>query len=317
MNRVSEVKRQSPNTLFSHIKYEHFIAGISGGVCSTLVLHPLDLLKIRFAVDDGQLKTRPNYRSLGNAVSTIIRDEGIRGLYKGVTPNCWGAGASWGLFFLFYEPIKSYMAYSSDSKITLGPGSHMLAAALAGITTTFITNPIWVVKTRMCIQYQPSFSASSLPPSKHYNGMLDALTKIYRHEGIFGMYKGFVPGIFGVSHGALHFMAYEELKKMCNKFYHRPSDHKLTTVQYMLFSSLSKLFAASLTYPYQVLRVRLQDQHKEYVGVIEVVKRIWKFEGIKGYYKGIVPNLLRVTPATAITFVVYETMSDFLLKLTN
>lgn len=36
-------------TLFSHVKYEHMVAGVSGGVTSTLILHPLDLIKIRFA----------------------------------------------------------------------------------------------------------------------------------------------------------------------------------------------------------------------------------------------------------------------------
>jgi len=243
-------------------------------------------------------------------VSTILREEGIRGLYRGVTPNCVGAGASWGFYFLFYNAIKTYMVEDNPKK-SLGPGSHMLAAAEAGVITLFITNPIWVVKTRMCLQYSTS---SGLPPSKHYTGMLDALVKVYRHEGIPGMYKGLLPGIAGVSHGALQFMAYEEMKKKYIQYYELPVDDKLGTVQYLSFAALSKLFAASVTYPYQVVRARLQDQFKEYSGVLEVIKRTWRYEGLKGYYKGIVPNLLRVTPATAITFVVYENTSNFLLK---
>lgn len=49
------------------------------------------------------------------------------------------------------------------------------------------------------------------------------------------------------------------------------------TVQYLLFAALSKLFAASLTYPYQVIRARLQDQYSDYSGVIQVLKRTWRF----------------------------------------
>ncbi|CAL1262629.1 unnamed protein product [Larinioides sclopetarius] len=306
----AETKVQTPINLFAHIKFEHLLAGISGGVTSTLVLHPLDLLKIRFAVNDGQLLTRPHYHGLGNAVSTIIKEEGIQGLYRGVTPNCWGAGASWGFYFLFYNAIKTWMVERGNQK-ALGPGSHMLAAAEAGIITLFITNPIWVVKTRMCLQYS---TATDLPPSKHYTGMLDALVKVYRHEGIPGMYKGLVPGMFGVSHGALQFMAYEEMKKYYISYYQLPVDDKLGTFQYLSFAAMSKLFAASVTYPYQVIRARLQDQYKEYSGVLEVIRRTWRYEGIKGYYKGIVPNMLRVVPATAITFVVYEKTSHFLLN---
>ncbi|XP_035231559.1 LOW QUALITY PROTEIN: mitochondrial folate transporter/carrier-like [Stegodyphus dumicola] len=307
---VTQAKRNPPNHFFTHIKYEHLLAGISGGVTSTLVLHPLDLLKIRFAVNDGQLLTRPNYHGLGNAVSTIIKEEGIRGLYRGVTPNCWGAGASWGFYFLFYNAIKTWML-DGNTKKTLSAGSHMLAAAEAGVITLFITNPIWVVKTRMCLQYSTTVG---LPPSKHYTGMLDALVKVYRHEGIPGMYKGLVPGMFGVSHGALQFMAYEEMKKKYISYYQLPVDDKLGTNQYLSFAALSKLFAASVTYPYQVIRARLQDQYKEYSGVLEVIKKTWRYESLKGYYKGLVPNLLKVTPATAVTFVVYENVAKVLLK---
>ena len=83
------------------VKYEHAWAGISGGVISTLVLHPLDLLKIRFAVDDGKaLSTRPQYNGLFHAVKSIFKEEGFRGFYKGVTPNVSGAGAAWGFYFL-------------------------------------------------------------------------------------------------------------------------------------------------------------------------------------------------------------------------
>ena len=82
------------------IHYEHFLAGISGGVVSTLVLHPLDLLKIRFAVDDGHPLNRPRYSGLRHAFHSIVEQEGVRGFYKGVTPNIAGAGTAWGFYFL-------------------------------------------------------------------------------------------------------------------------------------------------------------------------------------------------------------------------
>ena len=82
------------------VRYEHLVAGVSGGVVSTLLLHPLDLLKIRFAVDNGQAKDRPKYLGLRHAFRTVFAQEGFRGLYKGVTPNLAGAASAWGLYFL-------------------------------------------------------------------------------------------------------------------------------------------------------------------------------------------------------------------------
>ncbi|CAJ1061942.1 mitochondrial folate transporter/carrier-like [Xyrichtys novacula] len=290
--------------VFSHVRIGNLVAGLSGGVVSTLVLHPLDLVKIRFAVSDG-LDVRPKYSGIFHCMRSVWQQEGLRGLYQGVTPNVWGAGASWGLYFLFYNAIKSYTKEGRQTE--LSATEHLVSAAQAGILTLTITNPIWVTKTRLVLQYNAD------PSSKQYRGMLDALIKIYRHEGLRGLYKGYVPGLFGTSHGALQFMAYEELKRDYNKYRKAPSEEKLNALEYITMAALSKLFAVATTYPYQVVRARLQDQHNKYNGVIDVIGRTWRNEGAIGFYKGIIPNLIRVTPACCITFVVYENVSRLLM----
>ncbi|TNN02935.1 hypothetical protein fugu_010422 [Takifugu bimaculatus] len=230
----------------------------------------------------------------------------MRGLYQGVTPNIWGAGASWGLYFLFYNAIKGYIKEGRQTE--LSATEHLVSAAQAGILTLTLTNPIWVTKTRLVLQY------SADRTSKQYKGMFDALAKIYRHEGVPGLYRGFVPGLFGTSHGALQFMAYEELKRDYNRYKNVPSDTKLNSLEYITMAALSKIFAVATTYPYQVVRARLQDQHNSYNGVLDVISRTWRNEGAAGFYKGIIPNIIRVTPACCITFVVYENVSAFLLR---
>ncbi|KAA0190357.1 hypothetical protein HAZT_HAZT003084 [Hyalella azteca] len=218
---------------------------------------------------------------------------------------------------------------SRHGRVQLGPGMHMLAAAQAGVATLLLTNPIWVVKTRqasayllpriahiltLCLQYDNVGSTSN---SLRYNGMVDALSKTYRMEGIKGLYKGLVPGLFGVSHGALQFMAYEELKLTYNSHFNRPPSAKLDTSEYLACAALSKLFAAVTTYPYQVLRARMQDQHADYANLRACIRFTWRHHGAKGFYRGLAPNLLRVVPATAITFVVYEKTSQKLMGNSN
>lgn len=303
-------KRSLPGTglrrLFSLVKYENLVAGLSGGVVSTLVLHPLDLVKIRFAVSDG-LDLRPKYNGIFHCMRTVWRQEGLRGLYQGVTPNVWGAGASWGLYFFFYNAIKAYKQEGQQAE--LSATQHLVSAAQAGALTLFLTNPIWVTKTRLVLQYDAGID----PSKRQYRGMLDALVKIYRHEGVPGLYRGFVPGLLGTSHGALQFMAYEELKREFNKYRSLPSETKLNPLEYITMAAVSKIFAASATYPYQVIRARLQDQHNKYSGVMDVMRRTWRNEGVRGFYKGMVPNVIKVTPACCITFLVYENVSRFLL----
>ncbi|XP_058986760.1 mitochondrial folate transporter/carrier [Musca domestica] len=294
--------------LATHVKYEHLVAGISGGVTSTLILHPLDLIKIRFAVNDGRTAAVPQYRGLGSAFATIFRQEGFRGLYKGVTPNVWGSGSSWGLYFMFYNTIKTFIQ-GGNATLPLGPSMHMLAAAQSGALTLVLTNPIWVVKTRLCLQYGGADGKSA-----EYRGMVHALAQIYKEEGIRGLYKGFVPGMLGVSHGAIQFMTYEEMKNCYNEYRKLPIDTKLATSEYLAFAAISKLIAAAATYPYQVVRARLQDHHHSYQGTWDCIKQTWSFEGARGFYKGLQASLYRVVPATMITFVVYENVSYYLLQ---
>ncbi|XP_031846401.1 solute carrier family 25 member 32 [Nomia melanderi] len=297
--------------MLSHLKYEHFIAGTSGGVISSLILHPLDLIKTRFAVNDGRSQSTPQYRGLLNAGRQILKTEGMRGLYKGVTPNVLGSGGSWGCYFLVYNTIKGWIQ-GGNSKKPLGPSVHMACAAHAGVITLLMTNPFWVVKTRLCLQYKED---KNLPEKFRYKGTIDAIRKIYRTDGIRGLYRGLVPGLFGVSHGAIQFMVYEELKNRYNTYRDVPIDTNLDTWEYMFFAAVSKLVAAGGTYPYQVVRARLQDHHHNYSGTTECVRMIWRFEGWRGFYKGLSANLTRVTPATVITFITYENVHRYLQEL--
>lgn len=313
MNEQKRVPITATHSIFSSVQYEHMVAGVSGGAISTLILHPLDLIKIRFAVNDGTSK-HPQYNNIRGAFSRIIQREGVRGLYKGVTANLCGSGSAWGFYFLFYNAIKVNIQ-KGDTRQPIGPLMHMLAASQAGILTLVLTNPIWVVKTRLCLQYDTvAPKVAAVGGKETYSGMFNALAKIYQSEGMRGLYRGFVPGIFGVSHGAIQFMAYEEMKNKFNDYRQVPLDSKMGTIEYLSFSSISKIIAVAVTYPYQVARARLQDRNHNYSGIWDCIRKIWRHESWQGYYKGMGTNLIRVTPATMITFVTYEHVLEYLKK---
>jgi solute carrier family 25 folate transporter 32 len=290
--------------VLSTIQYNQFLAGLSGGVVSSLILHPFDLVKIRFQVTEtksliqnSSLPYRPHYTSLFDAFRSISREKGIiRGLYQGVTPNVLGNGMSWGLYLFLYNTVDVLHNNESNRK-TITFADRLIYSTIAGMTTITITNPIWVVKTRMCLQYS----------NVRYKNTFDCFRKIYQKEGVKALYKGLIPGYFGTIHGTIQFVSYEQMKEFYVRTFHTT---QFSTLTILTFSALSKLVAASTTYPYQVVRTRLQDQHQKYNGVIDVIKQTYSREGIGGFYKGMVPALYRVVPACCITLVVYE----FVLK---
>ncbi|KAM6564650.1 hypothetical protein CsatB_024648 [Cannabis sativa] len=299
-------------------QWENATAGALAGFATVAAMHPLDVVRTRFQVNDGRVSNLPTYKNTVHAVFTITRLEGLRGLYAGFSPAVIGSTISWGLYFFFYDRAKQ--RYSRNREGKLSPGLHLASAGEAGGLVCLCTNPIWLVKTRLQLQ-------NPLHQTRPYSGIYDALRTIMREEGWRALYKGIVPGLFlQVSHGAIQFTAYEELRKVIVDFKSRKSTEKsgssdavLNSIDYAALGASSKIAAILLSYPFQVMRSRLQQRPSsegipKYVDTWHVVKETVRFEGVRGFYKGITPNLLKNVPAASITFIVYENVLK-LLKL--
>lgn len=250
-------------------------------------------------------------------MKAIVADEGgPKALYKGMSPNIAGNAASWGLYFMWYSMIKSALNPTLDTEVTqkLTALQYLSASALASAITAVCTNPLWVVKTRMMASMHSTSTVQT--PKFAYRGLLDALWTIGRQEGIGGLYRGMLPSLFGVSHGALQWMAYEKLKSWRRDVHGQTSasQEQLSNFEYITLSTSSKLFATVMTYPYQVVRARIQivgasGSPQPYSSVRDVIAKTFNSEGISGFYKGLAPNTFRVLPGTIITFLCYENIS--------
>ncbi|OIW09654.1 hypothetical protein TanjilG_28253 [Lupinus angustifolius] len=291
----------SPGTTKSQQwQWENAVAGSAAGFATVAVMHPLDVVRTRFQVNDGRVSHLPSYRNTAHAVFTIARSEGLRGLYAGFLPGVLGSTISWGLYFFFYDKAKQRYALNREEK--LSPGLHLVSAAEAG--------GLWWSRTL------------ALAP------IADAVRTIMKEEGFSALYRGIVPGLFlQVSHGAIQFTAYEELRNVLvdlknkrSKIHHQNPDKLLNSVDYAVLGATSKIAAILITYPFQVIRARLQQRPsggvQRYTDSWHVLRETARFEGVRGFYKGITANLLKNAPASSITFIVYENVLK-LLKLTR
>ncbi|GAA5919438.1 hypothetical protein JCM1841_002390 [Sporobolomyces salmonicolor] len=307
----------NPPSFFPTYALDQAFCGVTAGLISTLCMQPLDLLKVQLQVDTAS-KTRSTFGQISWGFKEIVRSEGMRGLYRGVGPNLVGNASSWGLYFLWYTEFKARMHGDKDAK--LNAGQHLLASAASGIVTAIITNPLWVVKTRM-------YTTSASSPSA-YRGVMHGLYTLAREEGFRGMSKGMTLALIGVSNGAVQFMTYEELKKWRVELRRRRLGQaaseeevkRLSNTEYILMSGSAKLVAIAITYPYQVIRSRVQYQPTPtssippYTSIPDVIRRTYAREGFGGFYKGIATNAVRILPGTCVTFVVYEQTSRLLAR---
>ncbi|GER43708.1 mitochondrial carrier protein, partial [Striga asiatica] len=284
----------------------------SGAIAATFVC-PLDVIKTRFQVHGLQLSSANNSirgSVILGSLERIFQKEGLRGMYRGLSPTVLALLPNWAVYFTIYEQLKSFLG-ADDVNHQLSIGANMMAASGAGAATTIVTNPLWVVKTR----FQTQGMRSGVVP---YSGTLSALRRILHEEGFCGLYSGLVPALAGISHVAIQFPTYEKIKSYLAERRNTTTDN-LNASDVAVASSVSKIFASTLTYPHEVVRSKLQEQgyysEKQYSGVVDCIKKVYGQEGIPGFYRGCATNLLRTTPAAVITFTSFEMIHRFLLTV--
>lgn len=291
------------------------ISGAIAGFLSGVAVCPLDVAKTRLQAQGMQSQNENKYyRGMFGTLRTIYRDEGSRGMYKGLVPIVLGYFPTWMIYFSVYEFCK-------DLYPVLFPGydfiSHSCSAISAGAVSTICTNPIWVLKTRLMLQTHVSTNPT------HYKGTWDAFHKIWKQEGIKSFYAGLIPSLLGLFHVAIHFPVYEKLKvtfKCYGDSELRP-ERTLHLGRLILASCCSKMVASLITYPHEILRTRMQLKSSlpriVQKRLFPLIKNTYHREGFRAFYSGFATNLFRTVPASAITLVSFEYVRDHITSLND
>jgi solute carrier family 25 folate transporter 32 len=218
------------------------------------------------------------------------------------------------------------------------------SSIVAGASSTMVTNPIWVIKTRLMSQVSRKSTSIEARPPWHYKSTLDAAKKMYRTEGMLSFYSGLTPALLGLTHVAVQFPAYEYLKtKFTGQGMGQSLDGDMEHhwVGILSASVLSKVMASSATYPHEVIRTRLQTQQRSmpsssteyaafrggleggeykpgsipakiaatiprYKGIVTTFQTILREEGWRAFYAGMGTNMMRAVPAATTTMLTYE-----------
>ncbi|KAG2394062.1 hypothetical protein C9374_003826 [Naegleria lovaniensis] len=304
------------------------ISGVFSGAMANFVLHPLDCIKIRMQANDRGVK-RTTFVGLKDSIKVtkaIYLEDGWKGYYRGLSSAMIGAGLAWGLYFTIYNSKK--YDYEKEYGVNQVPTLQLTFCGLqAGVVTNLLTHPIWLIKTRLQLQNSvdtlPSVGTSHHLQNIKYNGNWDCFRKIIKYEGVKSLYIGLTPSMLLISHGIIHFVCYDRMKSIYlnykNEKRHESQEtlYHLNGTESFILGFLGKGIAGFVTYPLQVVKTRLQDKsnyyHQErYKSFSDALVKIYKHEGYKAFFRGIVPHVLKVSPNGAIVLMLNEQIMKLL-----
>jgi solute carrier family 25 (adenine nucleotide translocator) protein 4/5/6/31 len=286
-----------------------FLAGGTAGAISKTAVAPLERVKLLLQTQDVNQKISQSqkYKGFGDCFIRCIREEGAISLWRGNWANVLRYFPTQALNFAFKERYQRMFANYSP---VLNPykffAGNLFAGGMAGATGLLFVYPLDFARTRLGVDIGKSVS------ERQFKGMNDCLIKIYKADGIQGLYRGFAISVAGIFvYRAFYFGGYDAGKKFM--FGDNPNPSILYRFLFAQFVTSSSEF---LAYPLDTIRRRLMMQSGRgdiiYRGTLDCTRKIAANEGLTAFFKGNLSNLYR-SVGSSLVLVLYDEFKRYIL----
>ncbi|XP_031433428.1 calcium-binding mitochondrial carrier protein SCaMC-2-B isoform X1 [Clupea harengus] len=278
--------------------WRHLVAGGGAGAVSRTCTAPLDRLKVLMQVH----ASRSNNICIAGGFTHMIKEGGIRSLWRGNGINVIKIGPETAIKFMAYEQIKRLIGSNQE---TLGILERLVAGSLAGAIAQSSIYPMEVLKTRLALR-----------TTGQYSGIAHCAKQVLRKEGMTAFYRGYVPNVIGIiPYAGIDLAVYETLKNYwLQKYATNSADPGVFVL--LACGTMSSTCGQLASYPLALVRTRMQAQATLEGGpqmtMSGLFRHIVRTEGAIGLYRGLAPNFMKVIPAVSISYVVYENIKVYL-----
>lgn len=291
----------------------NLIAGGGAGMMEALACHPLDTIKVRMQLSRRARTPGAKRRGFIQTGVEIARKETPLGLYKGLGAVLTGIVPKMAIRFTSYEWYKQLI--SKDGRVT--PGGNFICGLAAGVTeAVLVVTPMEVVKIRLQAQHHSMADPLDVPK---YRNAAHALYTVVKEEGAGALWRGVsLTALRQGTNQAANFTAYAELKAWAQRNAKDPNA-PLPGWQTSIIGLISGAVGPFSNAPIDTIKTRLQKTPAEpgqtAMGrIVAIASQMWKTEGVRAFWMGITPRVMRVAPGQAVTFTVYEYLRDILEK---
>ncbi|KAI7730811.1 hypothetical protein M8C21_027742 [Ambrosia artemisiifolia] len=275
--------------------YIKALSGSVGGVVEASCLQPMDVIKTRL-----QLDRTGTYKGILHCGTTTVKTEGVRALWKGLTPFATHLTLKYALRMGSNAVIQSAFKDANTGKIS--NGGRFASGFGAGVSEALlIVTPFEVVKIRL--QQQKGLSQELLK----YKGPIHCARLIIREEGLRGLWSGAVPTV--MRNGTSQAVMFTSKSTFDGLFWskHEGDGKVLQPWQSMISGFLAGIAGPVCTGPFDVVKTRLMAQARSggafrYTGVFHAISTIYSEEGVRALWKGILPRLMLIPPGQAIVW---------------
>ena len=167
----------------------------------------------------------------------------------------------------------------------------LLCGGLAGATATTITHPLDVVRLRIAT-------------TPDINGIAECVKRVYAENGLRTFYKGYAPTLLSLSPFiAVNFASFDFLKSW---YYPDGEPKEISAPITLSLGALAGLTAQTFCFPLDTVRRRMQMEGTAYKSTFDAFRTILRVEGARGFYKGMLPNAVKIVPNNGIRFLAFD-----------
>ncbi|XP_050271892.1 adenine nucleotide transporter BT1, chloroplastic/mitochondrial-like [Quercus robur] len=296
---VKKIKKGGPKLKIKvgNASLRRLISGAVAGAVSRTVVAPLETIRTHLMIG-----------SLGHSTTEVFQNimeiDGWKGLFRGNFVNVIRVAPSKAIELFTFETVKKHLTPEPGMQPQIPIPASLIAGAVAGVSSTLVTYPLELLKTRLTVQRGV------------YKNMLDALIKIVQEEGPAELYRGLTPSVIGViPYAATNYYAYDTLRKAYKKAFKK---EEIGSIMTLLIGSAAGAISSTATFPLEVARKHMQAagaiNGRQYQSMLHALVSIFENEGLPGLYRGLGPSCVKLVPAAGISFMCYEACKRILFE---
>ncbi|RUS85577.1 hypothetical protein EGW08_006660, partial [Elysia chlorotica] len=298
----------------SHGGAEFLLGGMATALAGFFT-NPLEVAKTRMQLQ-GELKAHGqysvHYRNAFHALLTIARTDGILALQSGLVPALWYQFCMNGVRLGTYQ-VQINLGLTKDKNGKNSFPRTVCAGAFAGCVGSVVGSPLYLVKTQLQARANEAIAVGHQHP---HESMSHGLKTIFQEHGPLGLWRGLNGAIARVTVGsAAQLSTFSTAKNLIEDTKIFQPNSVMTTLGASMVGGVAVTLFMT---PFDVVSTRLYNQPvssvgegKHYAGLIDCFWKIFRAEGLWGFYKGWGPMYLRIGPHTTLCLVIWDQLRKF------